>query len=90
MAVTPLVESAVITSGLALAVAVDQVAPPSVEYWYERMALPPVDGAEKATLIVWLPRVVVVMVGCPGTVAGVPDRAADGGRVTLLRSRPRP
>ena len=28
-------------------------------------------------MIVWLPRVVVVMAGCPGTVAGVPDRAAD-------------
>ena len=32
-------------------------------------------------MIDWLPRVVLEMVGCPGTVAGVPDAASDEAEV---------
>ena len=49
------------------------VAPPSVEYWYEVIALPPVDAAVNSTDNVALPGTTRFTVGAAGTVHGMPS-----------------
>ncbi len=70
--VVPLVDSAVITSGLVEAIAVNQVAPLSVLYCQLVRAEPPLSVSATAMVSDWLPRVTLGIVGCPGVVRGVP------------------
>src|SRR3954466_9192504 len=72
-AVVPSVDSVVITSGLAVVPVcrVRNVVPPSVEYWYFVIGLPPSAALVKLTESVWLLGVIVLIVGALGVVRGV-------------------
>ena len=75
--VVPLVDRVVTVRGSAVDAAVDQVVPPSVEYWYEVTGLPPSEPAVKVRERDPSARAVAVTTGWSGTVAGVPATAAD-------------
>jgi len=54
------------------------VLPPSVEYWYEVMALPPSSAGAAQERAVWpLPGVAVRFCGAEGIVSGVAEIAAE-------------
>ena len=60
-----------------------QVVPPSVEYSYERIALPPSEGADHDSVIFLSPGIALTPVGANGVVEGVPDTAAEAGLVPI-------